>query len=187
MIPLGILATTAGGAAAGAYELISTAYGTGSSGTITFSSIPQDFKHLQIRMTTRSSRVDTSTAYRIRLNSDIGSNYADHYLRGNGSSVSSGSSTSATSIFAAFTAASNSTANAFGSQVIDILDYASASKNKTIRGLYGITEAAAPITTISLISGLWMSTSAVSSITIYEAFSANWTTSSRFSLYGIRG
>ena len=65
------------GAASGAgtsFESIATATGTGSSGTITFSSIPSTFKHLQIRGISRNSA--NSIGALMQYNSDTGSNYA---------------------------------------------------------------------------------------------------------------
>jgi hypothetical protein len=45
---LGIIASSKLGVPAGAYESIASATGTGSSATITFSSIPSTYQHLQI-------------------------------------------------------------------------------------------------------------------------------------------
>ena len=83
--------------AAPAMELISTATGTGSSGTITFSSIPSTYKHLQIRyavIATPSNGPVTS----LRFNGDTATNYTMHYVESNNSSVVSNNSTSRTNI-----------------------------------------------------------------------------------------
>jgi hypothetical protein len=187
MIPLGILATTAGGGGgAGSYELISTAYGTGSSGVITFSSIPSTYKHLQIRVTGRSTRSgSTNTSAYMQLNGSA-SGYAYHRLYGDGSSVSSGAITSMTyaQIAVSTFPAADDTANVHAASVIDILDYASTTKNTTIREFIGANGSV--IKQIGLYSALWNNTAAVTSITINDQF-ANWTTTSRFSLYGIKG
>jgi len=61
----------------GSYESIASASGTGSSGTITFSSIPSTYTHLQIRGIGRNSY--PSTQVNVRFNSDTGSNYAIVY------------------------------------------------------------------------------------------------------------
>jgi hypothetical protein len=79
----------------------------------------------------------------------------------------------------------NSTASSFGAGVIDILDPFSTTKNKTLRGLGGITSSEA--TNIALRSGSWASTSAVTSITCLPFSADNWVAGSRFSLYGIKG
>jgi len=60
----------------GDYESIATAIGTGSSGTITFGSIPSTYKHLQIRSI---QRVASGNAYiKVQFNNDTNSNYTYH-------------------------------------------------------------------------------------------------------------
>jgi hypothetical protein len=183
LIPFGVFSAGAGGgAAAGAYELISTAFGTGSSNAITFnvSGLGSTYKHLQLRATARSDSGTFPHAF-IRFNSDTGSNYSRHYLFGDGSSVTSGGSSSQTSAYAVEVVGSASGANIYSSSVVDILDPFSASKNKTVRSLAGWPGAG-----IFLYSGAWYNTAAVTSIT-FTLNTGNFTTSSRFSLYGIRG
>jgi hypothetical protein len=177
LIPLGILAGSGGEPLIPDYELIATATGTGSSGTITFSSIPQDYKQLQVRYT-----VQNSTAARdmlIRINGATGSVYAKHALTFNGSVAS----INQTSIYLDNALVSNSIANAVASGIVDILDYASSTKNTTIRALLG---GVADQNHIFLASGLYNATTAVSTLAFISA-SGNFQTTSRFSLYGIRG
>ena len=187
LIPFGVFSAAGAGAGggAGAYELISTAYGTGSSGTITFSSIPSTYKHLQIRFTVRNA---SSGFYRdiwFTLNSDSSTNYSAHKLTGNGSSVSSSSSVNYTQIVGGNTPDSNMSANSFAGGIFDLLDYASTTKAKTSRLFMGFTDSSYP--SVQLTSGRWGSTAAVTSITITNDGSQNFTSQSRFSLYGIKG
>lgn len=180
-IPLGFWATAgASGGAAGSYDLISTVYGTGSSGTITLSSIPADYKHLQIR----GSFKNTSTArdVLIRFNSDT-SNYAVHSLRSNGSTVTSGNQTSLTNIILDNGSSNSTTADATSAVIVDILDYTNTTKNKTVRSMHGQKDSN---TWIFLESGLWVNTAAVTSITL-SAAANNFSTLTRVSLYGIKG
>ena len=61
--------------------LIQRVAGTGSSATITFSNIPTNYKHLQIRALGKNSSTATFTGLRtctIQFNSDTGANYAHH-------------------------------------------------------------------------------------------------------------
>jgi hypothetical protein len=183
LIPIGFFG---GGGSAGAYEQIATAFGTGSSGVITFSSIPSSYRHLQIRVVNRSTRTgSTLTQQFLRFNGDTGSNYIAHNLTGNGSTVTSGTDSGTSNITLITTTANNATSNSYGVQVIDILDYLG-SKNKTIRSLAGVQDSVEPRNRIALFSGLWVNTAAVTSITIHDALN-NWTSQSRFSLYGIKG
>jgi len=179
-IPLGILAV-AGSAPAGAYELIQTQVLSSSASSVTFSSIPQTYKHLQVRLISQNDNSASTNAF-LRINSDSGSNYAWHYLSANGSSVSSSAAASQSSVL--FNSQSNGTANAFGSSVIDVLDYSAITKNKTVRIA---TSRSAPFNNIGLWSGLWADTSAVTALSFANTNSTSFVAGSRFSLYGIKG
>ncbi len=182
MIPLGILGTLSGGAAAGAYELISSTILTGTSSQIDFTSIASTYKHLQIRMTMRNS--GTSVLAYTRLNSDSSALYSSHRLAGTGSSVASSAWTNGTELYTAVITESTTTANAFTGAIVDILDYASTSKNKTLRFFYGSQGSSS--TPLGIYSGLYQSTSAISTISIFPE-TGSFVSGSRFSLYGIKG
>ena len=183
MLPslIGVIASSGGAAAAaGSYESISTVtVGAGGSSSISFSSIPNTYQHLQIRYFAQSTSGESIPL--MRFNSDTGSNYAWHQLYGDGSSAGSSGGTSSTSIFANNYPA---TANVFGGTVLDILDYANTSKYKTSRALggYDINGGGQAL----LRSGLWMSTSAITTIT-FTPTSGNFAQYSSFALYGIKG
>lgn len=175
------------GGGGGAFESIATVTGTGSSNTITFSSIPSTFQHLQIRGIARNTYASNRADLGIRINGDTGSNYAYHNLRGNGSTVAAGNNTPDSSIFIGWTSSANATSNINGAAIIDILDYGSSSKNKVIRALVGDDlNAASTDSTIWLASGLWLNTNSITSISLYAPF-GNFDTSSSFALYGIKG
>lgn len=162
--------------------LISEQILTSATNSISFSSIPSNYKHLQIRYTTRSD-ASTFPDIHMRFNSDTGTNYAYHRLRGYGSGVDSGYWTSTNQITVGH-AAGTATTQAFYVGVIDILDFASTSKNKTTRTLAGYT--ANGYDDIRLASGLWASTSAIANIQFLPSAS-NFATGTRFSLYGSLG
>lgn len=177
-----LLGTSGGSSSGTAYESISTAVGTGSSAVITFSSIPSTYKHLQIRAVAR--RATSGGLYTMQFNSDTAANYARHSLIGDGTTASASGTASTTSIYGGY--ASND-ASIVGATIIDILDYASTTKNKTTRVFNGIDTNGAGFVTgvVYLQSGLWNSTAAISTITITAA--ANFTTETQFALYGIKG
>ena len=177
----GIIASSGGAAGGGAYESIASATGTGSSGTITFSSIPSTYQHLQLRI---NGIVDVGgVAWRMRFNGDTASNYSYHYLDGDGASVYAGGG-GASSIYI----------NSWASQttyptvsIIDIHNYASTTQNKTSRHLTGFdNNSGSGQSFIEMSSGNWRSTSAVTSVEIFMA-SNNFTTASTIALYGIKG
>jgi hypothetical protein len=62
--------------------------GGGGAASITFSSIPATYKHLQIRISARCAIATVfSNIIAYRVNSDTGANYTIHYMFGDGASV----------------------------------------------------------------------------------------------------
>jgi len=193
-----LLGTLSEGVAAStsSYESIATATGTGSSGTITFSSIPSTYKHLQIRFMAKTT-LTASAGYTpvITLNGSSSSIYAEHFLTGDGSTAqaSGGSSPSTTSIqlwraMAGSKASTPTMSNIMAVCIIDILDYASTTKNKTVRYFAGLEcNYAGTESWVTLGSGLYAATTAVSSLDITTNSGGNFTTASTFALYGIKG
>lgn len=177
-------------AATSSYESIASATGTGTNATITFSSIPDTYKHLQVRTNVRNlSGAASARAMYARFNSDTGNNYTLHRLYGDGSTVAAqGSVTGDTGgqFFVDWAEADNGSAsNLHGVSIIDIIDYANTSKYKTVRMLSGTDLNGTG--RIYLSSALWVSTSAITSITFEDPTANGFTTSSTFALYGIKG
>jgi hypothetical protein len=196
-VSLGIM-DGAGGAAGGSFESIATAVGTGSSGTITFSSIPSTYKHLQIRMMAKSSYTGGTGPAPwqaiVRPNGDSSAaNYTFHRLRGNGSAASASGSGSGSYDGVYVTSAANSDysgySDIYGVAIIDIHNYTSTTQNKTVRAFSGVNNNLTTIGSqaVTLTSGLWLNTAAITSLTIFEGSSYNWLSGSVFSLYGIKG
>ena len=168
------------------YESISTVtVGSGGQSSVTFSSIPSTYKHLQVRALLKSNT--TSVAYvDYTFNGVGGSSYSSHYLFGNGSTAgaNAGNGSSASSMYLnEFPTTSNS--NIFGAFILDILDYADTTKNKTTRAIGGNDKNGSGV--VALSSGLFMSTNAISSITFTPQSSAGVGQYSSFALYGIKG
>ena len=169
---------------AGSYESIQTATATGS-GYLSFTSIPQTYTHLQLRYITRNN-VSAGTTDQILMwfNGDqTAANYRTHYLWGNGSAAESGTYTGLGYIRPGMCPASGANSAIWGVGVVDILDYTSTNKNKTIKNLWGHDQNGSG--TVALTSGLWTSTAAITSINVavsgyYEASGATW------GLYGIK-
>jgi hypothetical protein len=81
----------------------------------------------------------------------------------------------------------NSTASTFGASIISIQDYASTTRNKTVRGFSGSeANTASANFYVVLNSGLWLNTSAITSITMLPGQTA-FKAGSTFALYGIKG
>ena len=178
-------------APSGAYDSIATTTLSSSSASITFSSIPSTYTHLQIRGIAQSNRTTYPDSLMMQFNGDTGTNYSNHYLFGNGSTTTSVGYVSQNQINTSSTVPSNSyTTSMFNGSVIDILDYANTSKYKTARLLTGAdtngTAGGGYYTTIGLYSGAWLNTNVITSITLLMG-SSSFTQYSSFALYGIRG
>jgi len=178
----------AGGVAASttSYESIATvSIGSGGAATATFSSIPSTYKHLQVRLITRNDRTNTLDGLYMRFNSDSGTNYSDHFLRGSGSAVDANADVSSAYMLMGTVPASSATASVFAGGVIDVLDYADSNKYKTVRNLLGYDANGSGY--VGLFSGNWRSTSAVTSITLGSTNGSGFLQYSSFALYGIKG
>ena len=189
---LGIMASQISGhlwAPEGAYDSLATVTLSASAATVTFSSIPATYKHLQIRFFAQTNRgTYGSDDIKIQVNSDTGSNYSWHDLYGNGANGAAQSVTSTTRI-ELNNASGTGVASNFGAGVLDILDYANTNKYKTTRSLHG-NDVNGTVSgfggRVALDSGLWMNTSAISTIQFAPITGTAFTQYSSFALYGIK-
>jgi hypothetical protein len=170
----------------GAFESIATTTLSTSAASVTFSSIPQTYKHLQIRCLMRNtdSNLEQSGLY-MRFNSDTASNYSWHRVYGNGTNAPSDASTSTSSMLAGIGARTGALASTFGVTVIDVLDYVNTNKYTTIRGLTG--HDANGNGYVGLGSGNWRNTAAVTTIDLITDATYSFVQYSSFALYGIKG
>jgi len=179
---LGIYASQISGhlTPATSYDSIATATGSGNPSSITFSSIPSTYKHLQIRAMAFSAG---GNGCRMTFNGDTSANYSEHSLDGNGASAAAYGNTNLSYIWSVGQY-NGLTASNPSVSVIDILDYQNSNKYKTSRELDGQDNNGSGF--VSLISGSWRSTSAITSIT-FTLNSGTFGTNTHFALYGIRG
>lgn len=154
----------------------------GNAASVEFTNLERysDYQHLQIRAVTRNSDAVTVNGVLIRFNADSGSNYSQHVLFGNGSSVSSAAGTSQT--FGVIGLSTRAGDSDFGVHVTDILDPFVSNKNTTIRSAVGTIGGG---TFVQLRSSAWFNTASITSIQVIQN-AANFTSGSRFSLYGIK-
>ena len=164
----------------GSYESIATVTVSSAVSSVTFSSIPATYTHLQIRGIIQKSTAG-DVAMRMSFNSDTGTNYTYHFLDGNATSAIAGGTGS--DLFDVFYPIST-TASMFSGAIIDILDYANTNKYKTSRVLAETDLNGSG--RFGLKSGLWMNTNAITSITLNPS-SGNFSQYSQFALYGIKG
>lgn len=188
---LGIWASGASAAAATSYESIATVtVGAGGAGTITFSSIPSTYTHLQVRYMGMTSRATYGQdSMNVAFNGVGGTSYARHDIRADGSAVSAGSAISQNTIDLNYATLGTTVSSYPGVGIIDILDYANTSKYKTLRYLGGVDEnglIAGYPGAVVYTSGLFQSTSAISSI-VFTPQLAAFAQYTSFALYGIKG
>lgn len=172
--------------AGGDFEAISSVtVGSGGAANIEFTSISTDWQHLQVRCVLRTENAAASNYPRLRFNGDTATNYALHNLKGNGSAASAVGYSNQSSIEVYQVAANNASASVFGVLVIDILDYASTSKNKTIRSIGGYDNNGSG--EVHLTSGFWNSTSAVTSLLMFPGGSSvDFAEYSTAALFGVK-
>lgn len=148
------------------YESIATF--TGSASSVTFSSIPGTYTHLQLRMMAVGSGDPTITV------NGSGATKG-HHLAGIGTTVDVASIYPLYLDYAIGLSATNPSVG-----VLDFLDYANVNTNKTLRYLYGSDRNGSGEVLIG--SKFWNSTAAITSITISSTIN-----DSSFALYGIKG
>ena len=180
----GIVASSISGSKAitGNYYSIATITATsGSISNFDFTSIPQTYTHLQLRILGQSSGAVAIDNLAMYFNNDTGSNYNTHYLSGNGATVAAGAFTSLGNFYIP-SLFSGSSSGQFTGVVIDILDYTNTSKYKTVRTLSGFDANGSG--SVTLCSASWQSTAAISRFTGATSFSISQYSS--FALYGVK-
>ena len=170
-----------------AYFPIATTTLATSASTITFSSIPAIYTHLQLRVTMRMTRTGQSegTAV-IKVNSDATTgNYRSHTMGGYGAGTEFGDYSGIAGLYGVTAAATTATSGIMGVSIVDILDYANTNKYKTSRMLVGDDLNGSG--TLRVYGGVWMSTSAITQLDIIPYYGTAFELYSTFTLYGIKG
>lgn len=168
---------------AGAYDALATVtVPSGGAASITFAGIPTGYKHLQLRGLSNNTAATSAFIY-TAFNGDTSTNYNWHQLNGDGSSASAGNNASFPGAVVNNMGLGTNNTAVFGAAVIDILDYTSTTKNKTVRSLSGFDGNGSG--NICLNSNLWRVQAAITSITITYA-GGNFAQHSTFALYGVK-
>ena len=179
------------------FESIATYTATGGETSFTFSSIPQTYKSLQIRWMYRDAGNGTvagTCSLAVNMNGTT-DDLPYHQLYGNGTSaVANGYSNTSGSYYLVYGAgilANTASANMYGVGIMDILDYSTTTKLKTIRTINGserngLANSVGEPGIINLSSSFrTTNTNAITSVKLqswYNSFVAGTT----FALYGIK-
>lgn len=163
-----------------AFESIATVNPNGVS-TVTFSSIAASYASLQLRMNVWG---DGNGTVGIKFNSDSGANYSFHHLYGNGTSAGAAGYANRSYIELTTGQTVNYGTDSTFTLIIDIYDYASTTKYKTFKDIFGKDANGSGI--VGLGSGSWRSTSALTSIEL-SLDTGTFQSPSKIALYGIKG
>lgn len=169
------------------YSIATTSLSSASQTSVTFSSIPSTYTHLQLRGIVACTVSGTDqNAMLVSANGDTSTgSYYTHALYGNGSSAATIANNGYGGALYTSDAPKTGNTNMFGGFVIDILDYSNVNKYKTFRTLQGADLNGSGRVWLS--SAVYMSTSAISSLTISIAYAGDLARYSHFALYGIKG
>ena len=163
----------------GDYESIATTNLSSSASSITFSSIPATYEHLQVRAIMRLGGSDYLTT---TFNSSTAVT-ARHRLNADGSTVSAGGGSGTGQDFGPYPTNSNA-ANIFGVLILDIFDYKNTNKYKTYRFFNGFELNGSG--QIYLQSTTAATTNAITSIEFATYSGTGFVANTHFALYGIR-
>ncbi len=156
------------------YTPLATITLTGTDSEIVFSSIPATYRDLILIISAKNSV--TPTNIYVRFNSDTGSNYSVVFMKGNGSSTSSGGGSDVyIPIGVAYATAGN-----FDLTTLQIMDYSATDKHKTALSRTGNSYGEGTVAR----AGRWANTAAINRIALTLDSNA-FDIGSSFSLYGV--
>jgi hypothetical protein len=158
------------------YTPIATANGTGSSATISFTSIPGTYTDIFLAGTFSGTNTG---GFGIVLNSNTSSVYSFTHLRGDGSTASSDRASNQSAWNVNYTG-SYGTSGVTNTFFASFNNYSNTTTNKTMLSRYNVPN----LETMAYV-GLYRSTSAITQIDVKINGGAFFTTGTTFSLYGI--
>ena len=164
-------------------EAIATTYLEADAASVTFSSIPSTYEHLQLRISGRDDDTGAATGTMgMRFTSDSGNNYAIHYVAGDGASTTAGGVASRNNIQLYRLAGGSTQSTIYGSMAVDVLNYSDGVTYTTTRAITGMNGSDSETW---FMSGLWMNTTAVNAIELV-ASADDLVRGSSFTLYGLK-
>jgi hypothetical protein len=179
----------------GSYDALASVTLSSSASTITFSGIPNNYKHLQIRILSQTTRSTYNVdSFGIAINGvGTGTLYSRHQLvsnNGGTSAVNSFNQPGTPSVNPFIdTTTSNAGANVFGSSIIDILDYASTTKYPVIRAIGGGDTngiVSSFCGTVGLSSALYAVAGPINSFSMFVTYGTTFNAKTTASIYGVR-
>lgn len=165
-------------------KIATVTVGSGGASNIEFTSIPQTYTDLVLKISARSARSSNQDDYSVSLNGNTAAfTYKQLYGGAGGGSIVTGSA-SGSAGFIGIMPAANNTASTFSSQELYFPNYTSSSYKS-----FSVDSASENNATtnwqLDLIAQLWSSTNAITSITLISNTSSNFVEYSTATLYGI--
>jgi hypothetical protein len=161
------------------YTPIATTTLSSTQTTVTFSSIAGTYTDLVLVAVMKTTGANFQPI--LRYNSDSGSNYSSTTVWGNGSSAGSNRHTNQNGIYAN-PGSGIGTAGEFMPWIINIMNYANTTTNKTSVERFNNTPSV-----VNAGVGLWRNTAAITSVSLVaEAGSNDFQIGSTFTLYGVK-
>jgi hypothetical protein len=171
---------------AATYNLISSQVLGSSAASVTFSSIPQTYTDLVLKVSSATNDGYFYDQFHIVFNSNTSAVYSDTWMNNNGSSGGGSSNATGNSynyVFAGI-AGGTATANTFGSTEIYIPSYTS-SQQKPFSSFFVTENNSASLYQVGAAADLFQSTAAITSIALTPKY-GSFIQYSSFYLYGIR-
>jgi hypothetical protein len=160
------------------YKLIETVtVGVGGASSIEFTSIPQTYTDLVVKLSLRTSANNVTAKLEFNGSS---LNLTQRFIQGSGSAASSGTS----SAINLLENPSSATANVFSNNEIYVPNY-TGSTYKSV-SIDTVTEKNATDAYQRIVAGLWSNVAAITSLTVTCTASGNFVQYSSASLYGIK-
>jgi len=172
----------------GNYEAIASNTLTSTASSVTFTSIPSTYKHLEIRGVARHDYSAWNQPIFVTVNSDTATNYGSQGFINNynGLGFVAYYDNAAPCYYAQRSAGASSPSNYFGGINFSIIDYAKTNKSKIFLSEMGgaLSGTSSNNWAVSMAGGHWRNTNAITSITL-STQNGSFVAGTRFSLYGI--
>ena len=171
-------------------EAIATTYvETFDVASVTFSSIPATYEHLQLRISPRADQAYGSVELSVQVGVggviQTGTDYYSHWMAGYNTTETAGGGTARDYFKLQGAAGDHPAAAQYSGIVADILDYANPNKNTTISGVGGTAHGTATPFVASF-SGLWDGTGAIDTLKIHGwHLTGDLLRGTEISLYGL--
>lgn len=156
--------------------------------TVTFSSIPGTYKHLQLEMEGRCSASALVDTFYVQANGDTMSNYSQQFLKSNHLTVTATDEQLSAKVDLTGMPCATALANTAGTATMKFTDYAGTTFTKSgidIGGTVMAASIAASALTNYFVWWNWNSNAAITSLTVGVTGGSNFVTGSRFTLYGL--